>query len=59
MQIGGAKGTQWKLGGTMMVVFFLTEHTVADGIIGHLKLTFTAERKMKFLPFLDKYVTFF
>ena len=31
-------------GGTMKVIAFLTDYSVVDRIIGHLKLTFVAER---------------
>jgi hypothetical protein len=31
-------------GGTMKVIAFLTDHSVVDRIIDHLKLTFVAER---------------
>jgi len=34
-----------KCGGAMNVVAFLMEDAVADRIIGHLKLTFVAERR--------------
>jgi hypothetical protein len=33
-----------KCGGRMKVVAFITEHAVVDRIIGHLKLTFAAEK---------------
>jgi len=33
-----------KCGGTMKIIFFLTEYAVVDRIIDHLKLTFVAER---------------
>jgi hypothetical protein len=33
-----------RCGGTMKIVAFLTDNTVVDEIIEHLKLTFTAER---------------
>ncbi len=31
-------------GGTMKIIAFLTDYSVVDRIIGHLKLTFVAER---------------
>jgi hypothetical protein len=33
-----------KCGGTMKVAAFITEYAVVDRIIGHLKLTFVAEK---------------
>jgi len=35
-----------KCGGTMKVIAFLTDYTVVDRIIDHLKLTFFAERPL-------------
>jgi hypothetical protein len=31
-------------GGTMKIIAFITEYTVVDGIIDHLKLTFVAAK---------------
>jgi len=33
-----------KCGGTMKIIAFLTDYSVVDRIINHLKLTFVAER---------------